>query len=75
MSASERGSCEGQPSTTAPSAPPWDSPNVVTRAQRPEGVAHGAMVARGFQGEQARGGGSAPAPVDPRRWPAAHELA
>src|SRR5262249_42863334 len=44
--------------------------------QRPEAERmHGAMVARGFQGEQARGGGCAPAPVDPRRWPAAHELA
>jgi hypothetical protein len=40
-----------------------------------EGVAHGAMVAPGFQGEQPRGGGSAPAPVDPRSWPAANERA
>ena len=36
MSASASGSCGGQPSTTAPSAPPCDSPKVVTRNSVPK---------------------------------------
>src|SRR3989441_4074865 len=36
MSASDRGSRGGQPSTTAPVAPPCDSPQVVTRKRRPQ---------------------------------------
>src|SRR5215470_690332 len=35
MSASDSGSRDGQPSTTAPTAPPWDSPHVVTRNRCP----------------------------------------
>ena len=36
MSASERGRRGGQPSTTAPMAAPWDSPQVVTRKSWPK---------------------------------------
>src|SRR5213594_4676826 len=36
MSPSDRGSRGGQPSTTAPVAPPCDSPQVVTRKRRPQ---------------------------------------
>src|SRR3989442_4581901 len=36
MAASDRGSRGGQPSTTAPVAPPCDSPHVVTRKRRPQ---------------------------------------
>src|SRR5262245_46536185 len=36
MSASDKGRRGGQPSTTAPMAPPWDSPQVVTRKSVPK---------------------------------------
>src|SRR5262249_3872231 len=36
MSASDKGRSGGQPSTTTPIAPPWDSPQVVTRNSCPK---------------------------------------
>src|SRR5437899_4558406 len=49
MSASDRGSRGGQPSTTAPIAAPCDSPHVVTRNSRPQVF----PTRRGYRGRRA----------------------